>query len=92
LRKNFPALWWSGNSVCVAPQPEGQRRIAGQTAAVLDRSISDIERTATEAWLLSRPRLEHKRVRREVPVFHGGETRIGAETMREIAWEDRTQV
>jgi hypothetical protein len=72
--------------------PDPDMALLRETAEAMDRSISDIVRTATEAWLLSRPRLARKRVRQEVPVFRGGETRIGAETMREIAWEDRNRV
>lgn len=71
--------------------PDPDMALLREAAEVLDRSISDIVRTATEAWLQSRPRLAKKQARPEIPVFRGGQTRIAAEAMRETAWEDRTR-
>ena len=69
-----------------APQLARLRQMAKQS----HRSVSDLVRTAVDAWLATQPP-RPALVREAPPVYGLGELRTEPAALREAAWEDRAQ-
>ncbi len=70
--------------------PEPQLRRLRELARAEDRPVSEIIRRATEEYLARIPASDASTGPHRVPVFDGGRTFVGAERLRDIAYDDRT--
>lgn len=70
--------------------PEPQMERLRQIAKLEDRPISEIIRRATEDYLAKTPSASHQNAAAAIPVFDGGETLVGLERFRELAYMERT--
>ena len=69
--------------------PEPQLKRLRDVARREDRPVSDLVRTAVQAWL---DKVEPSNVESsspEVPVFHGGRLRLSPRHLRDAAYTDR---
>ncbi len=70
--------------------PEPQLARLRQAAKVLDRPVSELVRAAVDAWLAANAPAP-RQVREAPPVYGLGDMQTSADSLRDLAWDDRAE-
>lgn len=70
--------------------PEPQLARLRQVAKVMDRPVSELVRAAVDAWLAANAPTP-RQVREAPPMYGLGEMQAPADSLRDLAWDDRAE-